>query len=170
MCQVECQVQSRANCRVVRLRKRHLWHQVTVQARFQVTIPVLRQAAGQVMSHLWSPVCRPAPLQVRGRATLHLVRPLLFPVACQRSRLAVFPAKDRVMFLHKCPAFRRVTHQPFHPAEAPARHQALYLRDPDNNGVELYWDRDPAEWPRDADGNLSMSTDRLDLDALLAEA
>ena len=48
--------------------------------------------------------------------------------------------------------------------------QALYLRDPDNNGVELYWDRDPAEWPRDADGNLSMSTDRLDLDALLAEA
>ena len=48
--------------------------------------------------------------------------------------------------------------------------QALYLRDPDNNGVELYWDRDPAEWPRDAEGNLSMSTDRLDLNALLAEA
>ena len=48
--------------------------------------------------------------------------------------------------------------------------QALYLRDPDNNGVELYWDRDPAEWPRDAEGNLSMSTDQLDLNALLAEA
>jgi catechol 2,3-dioxygenase len=48
--------------------------------------------------------------------------------------------------------------------------QALYLRDPDDNGVELYWDRPQAEWPRDPKGNLTMFTRRLDLDALLAEA
>ena len=45
----------------------------------------------------------------------------------------------------------------------------IYLRDPDGNGVELYRDRDPAEWPRDADGKLAMVTRRLDLQALLAE-
>jgi catechol 2,3-dioxygenase len=48
--------------------------------------------------------------------------------------------------------------------------EALYLRDPDGNGVELYRDRDPAEWPRDANGKLAMITRRLDLRALLAEA
>ena len=48
--------------------------------------------------------------------------------------------------------------------------EALYLRDPDNNGVELYRDRDRAEWPRDADGGLAMVTRRLDVRALLAEA
>jgi len=48
--------------------------------------------------------------------------------------------------------------------------QAVYLRDPDGNGIELYWDRPAAEWPRDAAGNLSMSTDPLDLPALLALA
>lgn len=47
--------------------------------------------------------------------------------------------------------------------------QALYLRDPDQNGVELYWDRPPAEWPRAADGGLAMFTRPLDLQALLAE-
>lgn len=46
--------------------------------------------------------------------------------------------------------------------------EALYLRDPDSNGVELYRDRPPAEWPRDADGNLAMHTRRLGLAALLA--
>ena len=45
--------------------------------------------------------------------------------------------------------------------------QALYLRDPDGNGVELYWDRPEAEWPRDAEGNLKMVTERLDLQDLL---
>jgi catechol 2,3-dioxygenase len=45
--------------------------------------------------------------------------------------------------------------------------QALYLNDPDGNGVELYWDRPEAEWPRDAAGNLSMFTKALDLDDLL---
>jgi catechol 2,3-dioxygenase len=47
--------------------------------------------------------------------------------------------------------------------------EALYLRDPDQNGVELYWDRPADEWPRDARGGLAMVTERLDLDALLAE-
>lgn len=47
--------------------------------------------------------------------------------------------------------------------------QALYLNDPDGNGVELYWDRPEAEWPRDSEGNLSMITERVDLDSLLAE-
>ncbi len=48
--------------------------------------------------------------------------------------------------------------------------EALYLRDPDGNGVELYRDRDRAEWPRDAGGGLAMHTRRLDVAALLAEA
>ena len=48
--------------------------------------------------------------------------------------------------------------------------EALYLRDPDGNGVELYRDRPEAEWPRDAAGGLAMVTRRLDLGALLAEA
>ena len=48
--------------------------------------------------------------------------------------------------------------------------EAVYLTDPDGNGVELYRDRDEADWPRDANGELSMTTGRLDLRALLAEA
>jgi catechol 2,3-dioxygenase len=46
--------------------------------------------------------------------------------------------------------------------------EAIYLRDPDNNGVELYWDRPKEQWPRTADGSLAMFTRRLDLDGLLA--
>lgn len=45
--------------------------------------------------------------------------------------------------------------------------EALYLRDPDGNGLELYWDRPREEWPRDADGSLAMGTNRLDLQALV---
>ena len=45
--------------------------------------------------------------------------------------------------------------------------EALYLRDPDDNGVELYRDRPEAEWPRAPDGTLAMVTRRLDLDDLL---
>ena len=48
--------------------------------------------------------------------------------------------------------------------------QALYLRDPDGNGVELYWDRPEAEWPQNEDGTMAMSTERLNLDDLLAAA
>jgi catechol 2,3-dioxygenase len=47
--------------------------------------------------------------------------------------------------------------------------EALYLRDPDQNGVELYRDRPRDEWPRSADGEVTMFTRALDLDALLAE-
>ena len=48
--------------------------------------------------------------------------------------------------------------------------QALYLRDPDGNGVELYWDRPEADWPRDAAGNLAMTTLPLNLPDLLSAA
>ncbi len=47
--------------------------------------------------------------------------------------------------------------------------EALYLRDPDQNGLELYWDRPRERWPHDSQGGLSMTTEPLDLDALLAE-
>ncbi|NND71167.1 MAG: glyoxalase, partial [Rhodothermales bacterium] len=48
--------------------------------------------------------------------------------------------------------------------------EALYLRDPDGNGVELYCDRPHSEWPRGDDGALKMITEPLDVQKLLAEA
>jgi catechol 2,3-dioxygenase len=57
------------------------------------------------------------------------------------------------------------------PLEGVADHgvsEALYLRDPDDNGVELYWDRPQSVWPRHPDGSLAMYTRPLDLEALLA--
>ena len=48
--------------------------------------------------------------------------------------------------------------------------EAIYLRDPDDNGVELYWDRPPEQWPRQSDGTLAMFTHPLDLDKLLQSA
>ena len=45
--------------------------------------------------------------------------------------------------------------------------EALYLRDPDGNGVELYWDRPKERWPRTGDGQLAMGTEPLDLESLL---
>src|SRR6202161_3988476 len=47
--------------------------------------------------------------------------------------------------------------------------EALYLRDPDENGVELYWDRPREQWPRTPGGELAMFTHRLDLDDLLRQ-
>jgi catechol 2,3-dioxygenase len=47
--------------------------------------------------------------------------------------------------------------------------EALYLRDPDDNGVELYWDRPRGEWPRANNGDLAMFTQALDLHDLLKE-
>jgi catechol 2,3-dioxygenase len=47
--------------------------------------------------------------------------------------------------------------------------EAIYLHDPDGNGVELYWDRPREQWPRSADGGVAMFTQPLDLNALLAE-
>ena len=60
-----------------------------------------------------------------------------------------------------------------HPLTGASDHgvsEALYLNDPDGNGVELYRDRPEADWPRNADGSLAMFTKRLDVQALLAEA
>src|SRR5262245_52992668 len=48
--------------------------------------------------------------------------------------------------------------------------EALYLRDPDDNGLELYWDRPKDRWPLNPDGSLSMFTRALDVQALLREA
>lgn len=69
-------------------------------------------------------------------------------------------------------ALRRVVEAGI-PLDGAADHgvsEALYLRDPDENGVELYRDRPEAEWPRSADGALAMFTRPLDLRSLLAEA
>jgi catechol 2,3-dioxygenase len=66
-------------------------------------------------------------------------------------------------------ALRRVV-QAGIPLEGAADHgvsEALYLRDPDGNGVELYWDRPEAEWPRGADGSLQMYSRALDVQALV---
>ncbi len=59
-----------------------------------------------------------------------------------------------------------------HPIDGASDHgvsEAIYLRDPDGNGVEIYCDRDPSRWPRDGSG-VRMGTRHLDLDGLLAEA
>ena len=48
-------------------------------------------------------------------------------------------------------------------------HEALYLNDPDGNGLELAWDRDESEWPLDAEGHLTFGNRRLDMAGLLAE-
>lgn len=60
-----------------------------------------------------------------------------------------------------------------YPLDGAADHgvsEAIYLTDPDGNGVELYRDRAEADWPRKADGSLAMTNAPLDLAALLAEA
>jgi len=59
-----------------------------------------------------------------------------------------------------------------YPIEGASDHgvsEALYLSDPDGNGVELYWDKAETEWPRTADGGLDMVTLPLDLNDLLSE-
>ncbi len=59
-----------------------------------------------------------------------------------------------------------------YPLEGASDHgvsEALYLSDPDGNGVELYWDKDESEWPRRSDGSLDMVTLPLDLNDLLGE-
>jgi catechol 2,3-dioxygenase len=60
-----------------------------------------------------------------------------------------------------------------HPLSGASDHgvsEAIYLADPDGNGIELYRDRPREEWPRDQDGSVAMMTIPLDLNALLAEA
>ena len=59
-----------------------------------------------------------------------------------------------------------------HPLTGASDHgvsEAIYLDDPDGNGVELYRDRPQEEWPRDAEGNLRMILDPLDMEGLMAE-
>lgn len=68
-------------------------------------------------------------------------------------------------------ALRRLTDASY-PLTGAADHgvsEALYLDDPDGNGVELYWDKPKAQWPVDAEGNLHMVTEHLDIPSLLAE-
>lgn len=48
--------------------------------------------------------------------------------------------------------------------------ESVYVKDPDGNGLELYADRKESDWPRDAQGNLNMATNPLDLNALLQDA
>lgn len=69
-------------------------------------------------------------------------------------------------------ALRRLVdaHIPLDGASDHGVSEALYLRDPDGNGLELYWDRPKSQWPRAADGSIEMTTERLDVDALLEEA
>ena len=67
-------------------------------------------------------------------------------------------------------ALRRLVAAAGIPLEGASDHgvsEALYLRDPDGNGVELYWDKPREVWPRTADGGLAMYTRRLDLEGLL---
>lgn len=67
-------------------------------------------------------------------------------------------------------AVRRVLehHVPLEGASDHGVSEAVYLRDPDGNGIELYRDRPESEWPREADGKIRMHTRPLDLQALLA--
>jgi catechol 2,3-dioxygenase len=69
-------------------------------------------------------------------------------------------------------ALRRLldAHVPLEGASDHGVSEALYLHDPDGNGLELYWDRPRDQWPRAADGSIQMTTARLDVDALLEEA
>ena len=68
-------------------------------------------------------------------------------------------------------ALRRLVlaHVPLEGASDHGVSQALYLRDPDGNGVELYWDRPESQWPRTPQGELAMVTAPLDLEELLSE-
>jgi catechol 2,3-dioxygenase len=69
-------------------------------------------------------------------------------------------------------ALRRVLEAKI-PLEGASDHgvsEAIYLRDPDGNGVELYWDRPREQWPHDSKGGLAMVTEPLDLKALLKAA
>jgi catechol 2,3-dioxygenase len=78
----------------------------------------------------------------------------------------VYPTRSQL-----ADALRRLrrAHIPLEGASDHGVSEALYLRDPDDNGVELYWDRPKELWPRQQDGSLAMHTRPLDLSALLAE-
>ena len=94
-----------------------------------------------------------APAPVRAAGLFHIA--ILYPT---RKDLAI--------------ALKRLidTEYPLSGASDHGVSQALYLNDPDQNGVELYWDRPREEWPLDEHGNLNMITAALDLHDLLEEA
>lgn len=67
--------------------------------------------------------------------------------------------------------FKRLIDEKY-PIEGASDHgvsEAIYLRDPDNIGVELYWDRPKSKWPKDENGKLTMFTYMLDIEDLLGE-
>jgi catechol 2,3-dioxygenase len=69
-------------------------------------------------------------------------------------------------------AFRRLVDAKI-PLDGASDHgvsEALYLRDPDGNGIELYWDRQPSDWPRLRDGQLAMGNAPLNLEGLMRDA
>ena len=76
----------------------------------------------------------------------------------------LYPTRKDLAFIYK----RLMEHE--YPLTGAADHgvsEALYLDDPDQNGVELYWDKPKENWPINPDGSLEMYTKRLDLKALL---
>jgi catechol 2,3-dioxygenase len=78
----------------------------------------------------------------------------------------VYPERKDLAFVYK-----RLLNADYH-LTGVANHgvsEALYLNDPDQNGVELYWDKPHEQWPRKSDGSLEMFTHNLDLDNLLKE-
>jgi len=78
----------------------------------------------------------------------------------------VYPSRKDLAFIYN--RLRRA----YYPLTGASDHgvsEALYLDDPEGNGVELYWDRPRADWPRKEDGSFDMFTQALDLDDLLTE-
>lgn len=78
----------------------------------------------------------------------------------------LLPTRKDLAFL-----FKRLSDHSY-PLTGAADHgvsEALYLDDPDENGVELYWDRPRELWPKDESGELTMYTRRLDINSLLSE-
>jgi catechol 2,3-dioxygenase len=92
----------------------------------------------------------PAPVEATGLFHLALVYPTRRDLAVIFNRL-------------------RLARYPFTGASDHGVSEALYLNDPDENGVELYWDRPHDQWPHKADGSLEMYTRPLDLAGLLQE-
>jgi len=97
------------------------------------------------------------PGKARAASRLHLAQPgcITSPSSIQRGRNWRTHCGESA---GRPPARRRVR---------PRRQRAIYLRDPDHNGVELYWDRPKEQWPRAADGGVLMGTRTLNLDELL---
>jgi catechol 2,3-dioxygenase len=78
----------------------------------------------------------------------------------------LYPTRKDLAFILK----RLIDHN--YPLTGTADHgvsEAIYLNDPDENGVELYWDKPKEQWPIDAEGNLQMGSEALDIKSLLKE-